>query len=126
MFGLDGDADRRHGFVALARGDVWRSPVPHAALLLVALFCSTKNQQGTRYFLTLYAVWTALAGAATWVRLDVFRRGLARDLVVAVLATGSLSLTLDSVPDFPTHTSPRRVGLGGLPTCASFDIVRYV
>jgi hypothetical protein len=94
------------GFVALARGDVRRSPLPYAALFLVALSCASGNAQGPRYFVTLYALWAAMAGAGTWVVLDLVRQALARNAATVVLAIGSLSLTLGSMPDFNTHTSP--------------------
>jgi hypothetical protein len=94
------------GFVALASRDVRRSPLPVAALLFVVLSCTTRLHQGPRYFLTLYAMWAAMAGAGTWVVLDLFREGLARSLAAAAVATASLALTLGSAPDFLTHTSP--------------------
>jgi hypothetical protein len=94
------------GFVALLTRDVRRSPLPLAALLIIALSCTTKLHQGPRYFLVLYTVWAVLAGAGAIAVLDLFHRGLVRNLAATVLAAASLALTLSSAPDYLTHASP--------------------
>jgi hypothetical protein len=93
------------GFLGLMRRDVWKSPFPLAAALLVAMSCSTKLHGGPRYFLILYALWALLAGAGSWGVLDLLRQGLSRNMVAAGFATASLALTLLSAPDYLTHTS---------------------
>jgi hypothetical protein len=91
---------------SLALGRVRRSPVTLSALLLLGLSCTLKLHGGPRYFLLLYSLLVVLGGAGLDAALRLVRPPWARLVLGTTVAFASLGLTVSSVPELMTHTSP--------------------
>jgi hypothetical protein len=92
--------------VALLRPETWRSPIVWGAILLLGFLCTAKVHGGPRYYPVLVALLTALGGAGVATLLRGCRSQAVRVGIASVLAAGALTLTVRSMPEYMTHTSP--------------------
>ncbi len=93
--------------VGLCRRASWSTPLGLTAVLLILFTCTVKISFGPRYFLSLLALFCVLGGVglSALMRSASLPRPL-RATVCGCAAVASLGLTLNSWPEFFTHTSP--------------------